>query len=632
VTVNDEHGEEVAVQEQLLRSIDFLHDLDRVDIARLIGSSEDAHFDPGEVIVREGEVADSLYLLASGTVEVSVRADGADRSVRSISAPATFGEFGVLLGERTATVRAISAAQTWRIPRDRFERLVRERPALGLAIARALATTIDRRDRSRVGAPLPSRDRLRSMVAAPLPRRSPLSRIAAMAFTVGIPAALWLLPAPGGLTDVGWHIALVMVGGAIGWLLEPVPDFAIALGMAAAWGVAGLAPPSLAFGGFASSAWVTALAALGISSAMAASGLLFRASLMLLRVFPPTHRGQVAALLVGGVVLTPLVPSVFGRVATVAPVARELSHALGYAKASRGSAAIAFAAILGNTVLGPIFLTGIVTNFLIVALLPAAEQMRFGWIGWLIAGAPAGLVLLAGSAIAALALHPRSGSRASSIVRLSQERSLGRMSRHELVSLLALGVFVIGLLLQQLMRVDIGVIGMVALLVAIGGGALDRQTFRTGIDWATLVLFGVLLGAGAVLRSGGVDRWIADLIVPITRSFGQPALMILLLALFGVVVRLVLPMVPAGFILLITLVPAAPQLGLSGWVVGFVSSVVVFTWIVPRQYEVLRMMREITEGEMFNDRQAVVIGVTITVIALVAILISVPYWHAIGLA
>ena len=274
-----------------------MRDLDRVDIARLIGSSEDVHFAPGDVIVREGEPADSLYLLASGTIEVSVRAEGADRSVRSISAPATFGELGVLLGERTATVGAISAVQAWRIPRDRFERLVRERPALGLAIARALATTVDRRDRSRIGAPLPSRDRLRSIVAAPLPRRSPLSRILALALTVGVPAALWFLPAPSGLSAAGWHIALVMVGGAIGWLLEPVPDFAIALGIAAAWAITGLAPTSLAFGGFASSAWVIALAALGISSAMAASGLLFRAALTLLWVFPadPSRAGCSAA-------------------------------------------------------------------------------------------------------------------------------------------------------------------------------------------------------------------------------------------------------------------------------------------------------------------------------------------------
>jgi len=631
LTPTDEHPEEIAAQEQLLRSIDYLRDLDRVDIARLIGSSEDAHFESGTVIVREGEVADSLYLLASGTVEVSVRVDEADRSVTTIAAPATFGDFGLLLTERTATVRALTDVQVWRIPRNHFERLLRDRPALGLDIARGLASGINRRDRVRVGAPLQPPESHHAMMAAPRPRRAGLSRVVYMAISIGFPAALWLLPPPNGLTDAGWHITLVMVGGAIAWLLEPVPDFAVALGMAGVWGATGLAPPALAFAGFATSAWVIAVAALGISAAMATSGLLFRAALMLLRVFPPTHRGQLAALLLGGAVVTPLVPTIFGRVATIAPVARELSQALGHARTTRGSAAIAFAGILGNTILGPIFLTGIVTNFLIIGLLPAAEQARFGWLGWLIAAAPAGLLLCIGSAVALYALDRQSGTRASSVVRRSQERSLGPVSRRELVSLIALGVLIAGLLLQPVLRLDIAVIGLASLLVAIGGGALDRQTFRSGIDWATLSLFGVLLGAGGVLRSGGVDRWIADLITPVARSLGQPAFVILLLALLVIVVRLVLPMVPAGFLLLITLVPAAPQLGLSGWVVGFVISVVILTWVLPRQYEVLRMFREITEGEMFSDRQALAVGVSITVIALLAILLSVPYWRAIGI-
>jgi hypothetical protein len=35
---------------------------------------------------------------------------------------------------------------------------------------------------------------------------------------------------------------------------------------------------------------------------------------------------------------------------------------------------------------------------------------------------------------------------------------------------------------------------------------------------------------------------------------------------------------------------------------------------------------------MFSERQAVAVGVTITLIAVLALLISVPYWRAIGLA
>ena len=242
-----------------------------------------------------------------------------------------------------------------------------------------------------------------------------------------------------------------------------------------------------------------------------------------------------------------------------------------------------------------------------------------------------GLVLLIGAAVTLFALDPRSVMRASSVVRRTQERSLGRVSRHEVASLFAVGVFIVGLLLQPILRLDIAVIGLASLLVAIAGGALDRQIFRSGIDWATLVLFGVLLGAGGVLRIGGVDRWIADLITPIARSLGHPAFVIPLLALLVIVVRLVLPMVPAAFLLLVTLVPAAPQLGLSGWVVGFVVSVSVLTWLLPRQYEVLRMVREMTDDEMFSDRQALSVGVSITVIALLALLACVPYWQAIGI-
>jgi di/tricarboxylate transporter len=240
------------------------------------------------------------------------------------------------------------------------------------------------------------------------------------------------------------------------------------------------------------------------------------------------------------------------------------------------------------------------------------------------------VVLFIGTAIILFALHPGTGSRASAAVRRSQERTLGRLSRQELVSLIALGAFVVGLLGQQVLRLDIGVIAIAALLVAIGGGALDRQAFRFGIDWATLVFFGVLLGAGAVLSSGGVDRWIADQIAPLTK-LGNPALTVLALAAFAVAVRLVLPMVPAGFLLLVTLVPAAPRLGLNGWVVGVTITVMVLTWLLPRQYEVLRMVSASGGGELFSERQAVAVGAAITVVALIALLISVPYWIAVGL-
>ena len=80
------HLDELAEQEQLLRSVTYLRDLGKVDIARLIGASEDMHFAPDTVIVREGAPADSLYLLGRGQVELSVSVDGVERSIRTIAA------------------------------------------------------------------------------------------------------------------------------------------------------------------------------------------------------------------------------------------------------------------------------------------------------------------------------------------------------------------------------------------------------------------------------------------------------------------------------------------------------------------------------------------------------------------
>ena len=36
------------------------------------------------------------------------------------------------------------------------------------------------------------------------------------------------------------------------------------------------------------------------------------------------------------------------------------------------------------------------------------------------------------------------------------------------------------------------------------------------------------------------------------------------------------------------------------------------------------------DGELFSDRQAMLVGAAMTFFALVAIAVSIPYWHAIG--
>src|SRR5438874_388827 len=387
----------------LLRGVPFFKGLDRVDLARLLGALEEVRAEPGEIIAHEGTEADALYLLERGTVAITVASPEGDLSLRQVVAPAHFGELGLLLARRTATSRALTNVLAWRMPRSRFEALVRDRPQIGLAVAAELADAVDRRSREYVGAPEPERrpeERARDERPAGRYRSGVAGAIAAVA----LPALLWNVAPPAGLDPTGWRVVVLLFGAGIAWLAEPVPDFAVALALVAAWGGTGLVTLPVAFSGFASSSWLLALGALALAAAMARTGLLFRIALLLLRTFPATATGQLFALLFGGVLITPLVPLSVARVAAIMPVASEIGQSLGYTPRSNGSARLAFAGLVGYWYFSSIFLTGLATHFFVVQLLSPADRARFSWTGWLGAAAPLGVLCLIGATAALLML------------------------------------------------------------------------------------------------------------------------------------------------------------------------------------------------------------------------------------
>ncbi len=95
--------------------------------------------------------------------------------------------------------------------------------------------------------------------------------------------------------------------------------------------------------------------------------------------------------------------------------------------------------------------------------------------------------------------------------------------------------------------------------------------------------------------------------------------------------RIVLPSRPAILLLALAFVPAAPALGISGWVAGIVVMLAANVWVLPYQGLEYLMLREATGREAFTDRQGIVIGATLAALRLVAIAASIPWWRALGL-
>ena len=103
----------------LLRRLDLFRDASRATLYDVADHAVEEQV--VGVIVREGDVADALFVLVAGEVEVTKQADGGPVALRRMSAPSYFGEIGLIHGvPRTATVTAVDACTVWRVPADVF--------------------------------------------------------------------------------------------------------------------------------------------------------------------------------------------------------------------------------------------------------------------------------------------------------------------------------------------------------------------------------------------------------------------------------------------------------------------------------------------------------------------------------
>ncbi|HEX9307505.1 MAG TPA: cyclic nucleotide-binding domain-containing protein [Anaeromyxobacter sp.] len=94
-------------KEQVLRGSPLFEMLSKAELEILAELSRPLRFASGEIVFREGDQGDSLYVLARGEVEVLAGADGKGPVLALLAAPAAFGEMALIDREvRSASVRA----------------------------------------------------------------------------------------------------------------------------------------------------------------------------------------------------------------------------------------------------------------------------------------------------------------------------------------------------------------------------------------------------------------------------------------------------------------------------------------------------------------------------------------------
>ncbi|MBI3458025.1 MAG: cyclic nucleotide-binding domain-containing protein [Candidatus Rokubacteria bacterium] len=136
-----------------LRSVSVLSGVTTEFLGEIRERVELLTFEPGEVIVRQGDPADSFYLIRIGFVKVSQRYPGGELVLAYLSRGNYFGEMGLLGGGvRTATCTALDHVEVVRMRGEDFALMVERFPDIrrGLGEAAAGRAEENRRQASRL--------------------------------------------------------------------------------------------------------------------------------------------------------------------------------------------------------------------------------------------------------------------------------------------------------------------------------------------------------------------------------------------------------------------------------------------------------------------------------------------------
>ena len=121
--------------QRLLNRIYLFGDATDADIASLIEIATPKKYRQGEFVFNEGDEADAMFVVEMGTVDMVPT--GKEMAIVTMGSGQAFGEVAFFSrGNRAGSARAREASTILRIPFDRLEKVLVERPAFALSFYR----------------------------------------------------------------------------------------------------------------------------------------------------------------------------------------------------------------------------------------------------------------------------------------------------------------------------------------------------------------------------------------------------------------------------------------------------------------------------------------------------------------
>ena len=101
------------------------------------------HYADGEIVVRQGELGDSLYVVQDGEVEIIAEEGGTEVVLRHAGRHEVLGEMALFEHQpRSATIRAKGKARILTLDKQNFLRRINEDPSLAFRLIETMSRRV----------------------------------------------------------------------------------------------------------------------------------------------------------------------------------------------------------------------------------------------------------------------------------------------------------------------------------------------------------------------------------------------------------------------------------------------------------------------------------------------------------
>ena len=451
-------------------------------------------------------------------------------------------------------------------------------------------------------------------------------------FFIAIIVALIIafIPPPAGLTAVSMRWVAIFVCLIMLMSLSVFQDYLCALFCLTALLVFRVGDVGVVFSQFASGTLWSIISILGFAAAIQKTTILTRVTVNVLRIFPKSYGGQIAAIMTASLVMALLIPSIYAKIVILTGIALSIAKVGGFERGSKPAAGLFCALLVTGYWLSNTFITGNPNVQVMMAFM--GQPMHFWeWLSgtWLWA-----IIMTAGTyGFIMLYYRPKPSVPVASDYVDRQIAEMPPITMHDKYTAVIVCLALILWATEPWTGITALVTTLMALVAFSGVGVLTPEDFVTRIDWKMVVTIGGIMSIADFIGPMGVTAWLAVNVGPIVAPvvgnvwLFMPALVVMAFLLRFVVVSMLGSLAIFVAIFQGLVIP----MGFHPFIVVFVANMTIQTWAASYNNVLVMPVYTITQNKLGTHQHVRWMAYALVAMSIVAYMASIPMWRMVGL-